>query len=232
MNEAPPRLHQRVAEHGRALAGVAVDDRSTWSLIGANLLAIVIALLFGMTLRDLMLVYWLQSVIIGLSYFVRMLALRDFSTAGFRSGGREVPETTGGKVSTALFFAFHYGFFHFVYFMFLVAGPAHAGDAPAAHPLAGLLLCGLAFAGHQAYSTAKKIALEREARPNLGTMMFTPYVRILPMHLTIIFGGILGPSTASWLLFVGLKTIADVVMHVIEQHLTRKSLQEILPGGI
>ena len=226
---APPRLHERVAEHGRALAGVAADDRSTWSLIAANLLAIAIARLFGMTLRDLMLVYWLQSVIIGLSYFVRMLCLKDFSTKGFKRGDSEVPETTGGKVFTAMFFAFHYGFFHFVYLTFLAFDPPRHGAAPAAHPLAGLFLCGLTFAVHQIYSTTKKIALDRQGCPNLGTLMFTPYLRIVPMHLTIIFGGMLGPDAVSWLLFVGLKTAADVMMHVIEQHLTEKSLPEILP---
>ena len=227
----PLRLHERVAEHGRALAGVAADDRSTWSLVAANLLAIAIARLFGMTLRDLMLVYWLQSVIIGAAYFIRMLCLKNFSTEGFKRGDSEVPETSAGKLFTAMFFAVHYGFFHFVYLVFLAGDfPGHAA-APAASPLAGLFLCGLVFALHQIFSTAKKIALDRQRCPNLGTLMFTPYLRILPMHLTIIFGGMLGAGTLSWLLFVGLKTIADVVMHVTEQHLTEKSLQDIFPNA-
>jgi len=226
---APARLHERVAAHGRALAGVAASDRSTWSLVAANLLAIAIARLFGMTLRDLMLVFWLQSVIIGLSYFVRMLCLKDFSTDGFTTSGGEVPETTGGKVFTAMFFAFHYGFFHAVYLVFLLGGMPQFGRAPAPPPLGGLVLCGLVFAVHQVFSTAKKIVLERAGRPNLGKLMFTPYVRIFPMHLTIIFGAMLGPGLGSWLLFVGLKTAADVAMHVKEQHMTEESLPEILP---
>jgi hypothetical protein len=45
--------------------------------------------------------------------------------------------------------------------------------------------------------------------------MFTPYVRIVPMHLTILLGATLG-SGKGLLLFGVLKTLADVVMHVIE----------------
>lgn len=32
----------------------------------------------------------------------------------------------------------------------------------------------------------------REGVPNLGAMMFAPYARIVPMHMTIILGGFVG----------------------------------------
>ena len=31
--------------------------------------------------------------------------------------------------------------------------------------------------------------LDRQGTPNIGTLMFTPYIRIVPMHITIILGG-------------------------------------------
>ena len=47
--------------------------------------------------------------------------------------------------------------------------------------------------------------------------MFFPYLRILPMHLTIIVGGAIGSAgTGALLFFLVLKTIADVIMHRIE----------------
>jgi hypothetical protein len=55
-------------------------------------------------------------------------------------------------------------------------------------------------------------------RPNIGTLMFMPYLRILPMHLSIILGAVLGGSTAV-LFFLALKTAADAGMHVIEHAL-------------
>lgn len=50
--------------------------------------------------------------------------------------------------------------------------------------------------------------------------MFFPYARIIPMHLTIIFGGMflyLGIGSVFVLvLFLGLKAVADLIMHIIE----------------
>ena len=46
--------------------------------------------------------------------------------------------------------------------------------------------------------------------------MFTPYLRIVPMHLTIIFGGLMAHTNAGLLLFGVLKTVADVAMHAVE----------------
>lgn len=52
-------------------------------------------------------------------------------------------------------------------------------------------------------------------------MMFFPYARIIPMHLTIIFGGMLSEWTfaakTTLALFMLLKTFADVIMHVVEK---------------
>jgi len=61
---------------------------------------------------------------------------------------------------------------------------------------------------------------KKQEKQNLGTMLFFPYVRIVPMHLTILFGGIfLGAVVALTpvlVFFLVLKTAADVVMHSIE----------------
>jgi hypothetical protein len=46
---------------------------------------------------------------------------------------------------------------------------------------------------------------------NLGNMMFAPYIRILPMHLTIIFGAMFKIPLE---IFMSLKTLADVVQHI------------------
>ena len=71
----------------------------------------------------------------------------------------------------------------------------------------------LAFALNHFWSYRYNRDVDRQGTPNIGTLMFTPYVRILPMHLTILTGGLLGKGL---LLFGGLKILADVVMHLIE----------------
>lgn len=210
----------QIAQTGKVLAGEALHDASVWSLVAANVFAAGVAWWAQMSLRELMLVYWLQSVIIGLSFFLRMLSLRDFSTEGSNMNGRPVPETAEGKRKVAGFFALHYGFFHFIYLMFLSFDGERGGSLGAPWALG---LCALAFLANHAYSLVHNVAADRRGRPNLGTMMFLPYARIVPMHLTIIIGGLLHGSAAAWWMFTGLKTFADVLMHALEHHVLRKA---------
>jgi len=48
-------------------------------------------------------------------------------------------------------------------------------------------------------------------------IMFQPYFRILPMHIFIIVGFNSEPDsiTSAFLIFIGLKTIADILMHIV-----------------
>ena len=57
-------------------------------------------------------------------------------------------------------------------------------------------------------------------KPNLGTLMFYPYLRILPMHLLIAAGHLLGGSQLAG--FIVLKTLADVGMQAVEDRLFLK----------
>jgi hypothetical protein len=52
--------------------------------------------------------------------------------------------------------------------------------------------------------------------------MFLPYGRVIPMHLTIILGTFFSGGTAGLLIFGGLKTAADIVMHKVEHRLLRR----------
>ena len=78
-----------------------------------------------------------------------------------------------------------------------------------------------AFALAHGYSLCWNKARDfRDRKPNLGTIMFYPYLRIIPMHLTIIIG-----STATSLalpLFIVLNTLSDAGMHKIEHALFRR----------
>ena len=60
---------------------------------------------------------------------------------------------------------------------------------------------------------SNKVADEQKTQ-NIGRMMFSPYARIIPMHLIIIFGAFLGKS--SLIIFLLLKTAADIVMHSVK----------------
>ena len=185
-------------------------DTSVWALITANIAALVIAIWQGWTLSELMLLYWGQSVIIGASYVARILSLEKFSTKNFRINKRAVEPTSQTKRQTAFFFVIHFGAFHLFYIGFILK------DAPVTTAFdIGLLVCTLAFAANHWFSYQYHRDLDRQGTPNIGTLMFTPYLRIIPMHLTIILGATLGGG-AGLIVFGILKTIADAIMHVIE----------------
>lgn len=186
-------------------------DGSLWALIGANLLSLVIAVAADWSLGSVMLLYWSQSVIIGLANVARILTLERFSTENFQINDRDVAPTPAVKRQTAFFFLVHYGMFHAVYFMFMCVQT----DALASIST-GLAACVVLFALNHAWSYRYNVALDRRGTPNIGTLMFTPYLRIVPMHATILVGGAFAPSTATLVLFMLLKTGADVAMHLVE----------------
>jgi hypothetical protein len=195
-----------------------ITDRSAASLVLANLLTVVLALWQGWDLAPLMWVYWFQSVVIGIFNFVRILCLGRFSTKGVKINDRPVDPTRSTKFQTAFFFLFHYGFFHFVYMVFLgVERPLEGAET-------GLVfVCVAAFLLNHAYSFIHNRESDRRKVRNIGTLMMFPYARIIPMHLTIIFGGMMAGGVATLLLFLGLKTAADVVMHAVEHHMKSAS---------
>jgi hypothetical protein len=206
----------------REMAAEARTDKSLLVLLAANLVALAIAYASKMSLRELMLVYWIQSVVIGVASVIRIARLERFDTADLRINDRQVAETPATKRQVAAFFAVHYGFFHLIYFVFIAAGPARA-DAGRLAPLYVYAVLALIFAANHGYSLAHNLRRDARGRPNIGTLMFLPYARIVPMHLTIIFGGLLAGSTFAFFLFGLLKTAADAVMHVVEHRVLGKT---------
>lgn len=194
-------------------------DPSLWAIILGNLFSIILAVIQDWPLGEIMWVYWGQSVIIGVMNVLRMLSLKEFSTEGLRMNEQPVPETPAAKVEVATFFAFHYGFFHFVYAIFLWQEmPLDTLDIN--HAIF-MLLCITGFVGSHSFSLFHNMNRDfRQQKPNLGTLMFYPYLRIIPMHLAIIFGSQI--EALGLLLFMGLKTLADAGTHMIEHHLFQK----------
>jgi Family of unknown function (DUF6498) len=190
-------------------------DASAWSLVAANVVSLIVAVACGWSLVELMLVYWLQSVMIGVSYCARILSLEKFSTENFEINDHAVAPTRETKLKTAGFFAVHYGSFHVVYLVFI----ASEAD-PGAFADPQLWFCAVAFAVNHRYSYRYNRDMDRRGTPNIGALMFTPYLRILPMHLTIVFG-LLASTVVGVILFGSLKTAADVAMHAVEHRLLR-----------
>ena len=215
ISDPKPRLGELLGSLYRQ-EGVA---ESMLPLLAANLLIIVIAVAAGWRAADVLWIYWGQSVVIGVFNVVRMWNLRRFSTDGLKQNNKPVPETEAGKRGAAIFFFFHYGFFHLIYALFL--GSMTNGEGSPFEPM--VLLCIGLFVLTHGYSWLRTREADEAGKPNLGAVMFLPYARILPMHFTIIFGGLLmGNSTLLLILFLLLKTAADCLMHLVEHAWLRK----------
>ena len=181
-------------------------DLPLLSLLLANGITIVLALLQHWAVGTVLAVYWFQSVTIGLFTVVRLLGV---------SAGRDGRERFKG-IALAGFFALHYGLFHLVYLVFIVAFVL-SGTYGIADPVGIALGCALFFVNHLVSFLWYRP--REEASPE--AIFAEPYARIVPMQLTIIFGafltamvpGALGAELVL-LLFLLLKTVADVAAHL------------------
>lgn len=218
-------------------------DRAVAGLVAGNLLALVCALLFEWGLVHLLWPFWIQSVIIG-RYACRRIMVAADADAG--SGGPRVRGPLGRPATgrlMAAFFALHYGFFHLIYAFFLLAftlmaspeGVIDVRNASTGETIAvrvgrvgaldWLVFAGIGWTFWRAHRASHRahVGADLAGRPGLGVLMMIPYARVLPMHLTILFGMWLGGGPAAVALFVLLKTAADLVMHRFEHRLLRQA---------
>lgn len=194
-------------------------DPSLIGVILGNALSIVLALIFNWDLGDILWIYWAQSITIGLTNFIRILSLKEFTTKGLTSGGRPVLETQKAKRDTAFFFLVHYGFFHLVYAVFLFQRKPL--DLLAPDDVAFLLVAIGGFVLSHVFSFIhNKSADFRHKKPNLGLLLFYPYMRVLPMHFIIPTATFLGGGAMT--AFMLMKTVADAGMHMVEHALFRR----------
>ena len=207
-------------EYGSTLvtSGKYVIDRSVTWLLFSNLVTLVLAVWQHWNVSELLWIYGGQSVIIGWFNVHRILGLKRFSTEGFRINNRPVQPTRATRRQVALFFALHYGVFHFGYLVFLFSDARMHG----ALPVLGVVFCILVFYFNHRFSWRYNREREAGRVPNIGNIMFFPYLRIIPMHLIIVLGGLLaGNSVIALVVFLLLKTMADVAMHIIEHAMAR-----------
>ena len=196
------------------------DRGSVWMIIITNVVALAIAWWQHWSLPLLLWPYWVQNVVIGWYSGKRMLALERFTTegtSGFTGGSDEEI-----KRNTVRFFAMHYGLFHFGYLFFLFIF-ASTGKMPGNQPYpevtgadaAWIAGVSLLFALTHHASFKRNLESDRKGCPNIGTLMFLPYARVVPMHIMIILGLASG-YVGAILIFGTLKTLADVGMHWVE----------------
>jgi hypothetical protein len=198
------------------------SDREFWFILLFNLYLAMGFQRNWLSMDTIVWIYFFQSIIIGLSNTVRMICLKKFTTENFTINDQAVAPTNKTKWTSALFFLFHFGFFHLVYFVFLIINTLHNGSKLDLN----LVFINIAIMFVNAIiSTWSIIIQDKEEKPNISGMFFTPYLRVVPMHIFIIIGftnklnlnvvlPIVGAIHIFWV-FLILKLVSDLIMHIL-----------------
>ncbi len=184
-------------------------DPSAISLIVSNIIIIILAIFQKWDVTTVLWVYWMQSTIIGFFQFLRILSLKKFSTENFSINNVPALATQNTKLYTAFFFLFHYGFFHFIYAFFIF----NFFKSSQSFDFSYLFLGGLVFFLNHSFSFFRNRIVDEQKIQNIGTLMFSPYARIIPMHLVIVLGAFFA-SQIQLVFFLGLKTAVDLLTHI------------------
>jgi hypothetical protein len=196
-------------------------DYGLYAILAANVLTLVIAVWRDWSMIELVFPFWMQSIVIGFYARRRILKLRQFTTDDMLVNGKRVDPTAKTQRWIANFFTLHYGLFHLFYLMFIgvFVGSGSADAAPAEPQLVEqryiYAAIALSFLISHGASHREHVAADLAGKPNIGTLMFIPYIRIVPMHLTIMLGAMAGGASAIYA-FMALKTAADLGMHWVE----------------
>lgn len=170
------------------------------------------------SIDTIILLFYIQSVLIGVFNVLDMLTLSNVAVDPARGKG----DVLASKGCAAGFFTVHYGMFHLVYLFFLSTIIHFKNiDLPFVYLSLWVLLatCTVNFVQNKIRN--------RTETANLGVMFFMPYPRVVPIHLMILAPVFLHISAS--LVFLVLKTIADVIMHVVSQRAVFKPIKNAAP---
>lgn len=207
-------------------------------LIAANLVPVAGVLFFGWELLPVLLLFWMENVIVGLFYVLRLM------TAG--------QGAVKDKIGLTIFFMFHYGFFCLIHGTFVLAlfgkeilrqygldvglvfpTPLIVSTIIARyHLLPGVLSLFVShgFSYFHNYLGANEY---RDARPN--RLMFMAYPRVVVLHMVILVGGftllMLGSPAVLLVVLVVLKTALDVIAHRYEHVRHAAAVEEGVAAG-
>ncbi|MFN8299294.1 MAG: DUF6498-containing protein [Chitinophagales bacterium] len=203
-------------------------DHQFWSLLAINIIIIIYYFYYHTSFKTLVWVYWSQSIVIGVFNFLHLVTIENIVPGSIEMNKEKVK--TPGQVIGCIgpFFAFHYGFFHLVYlvFLFSITDANEKLDYHLLQVAVGTLVL------DQLWNFIRLREYEKTHPANVGVLFFLPYLRVVPMHLTIILPAFIGIS--SMVLFLFLKTGADLLGYIITRAIYGKDsdVSVTAPGDV
>ena len=217
-----------------------IQRRSSVALIVANLIPVIGVLLYDWDVLSILLLYWTESVIIGVLNVARMLASDsgDVLQGVLALADRPIPDEVrnsmpkiGGSILKFIlipFFVVHYGMFCYGHLMAIVS--IFGGGGISLRASTALFeywqptfwIAVVAVFGSHLYSFMANFIGEGEyKRANLMLLMHRPYGRIVAMHIAIVLGaGLvmwLGTPLPMLLILILVKTFLDMRLHEKER---------------
>lgn len=202
----------------------AVHTSSVLALILANLVPVYGALYADWTVFELLLLFWLENVAIGVFFLARILVAEPDERSAWAK-----------KVVMVPFFILHYGFFAALHVVFLltVFGGGEAGSALSMEPWVSFATvfhvvgaAGLGWAvlplvaSHGVSFVTNYLGKGEYRRVTVTQMVAQPYARVGVLTVVIVLGGgavlLLGSPLPALLLLVALKIGLDLRAHVRE----------------
>jgi hypothetical protein len=207
----------------------ALTDWSTSVLIFSNIITIIFAIIENWDISIIMFIYWCQSVIIGIFTVIKIVNLKNISTAGFAPGLVNHSDIKATKRLAIIIFVLYYGMFHVAYLFFLGLNHFFLQGSNIIISNFFIILSILIFFANHLFSFYYNKEKDANKKQHIGKVIMFPFIRIIPMHLTIIFGlGFMwfGMPQITLVIFLLLKTVADVMMHLVEHK--PKALEKML----
>ena len=197
------------------------------ALIVANVIPLVGVVIFGWSVWNILVIYWLENGIVGVINVLKMASATGETAANpspltFMVNGQ--PATQLSKPALIPFFVVHYGIFWFVHGVFVLTLPAFlsmASDTAMRLDLGAVLFAAIALAISHGLSFWWNFLRGGEyRRVTPAGLMFAPYRRLIALHLTIIFGAMAvmftGAPVAAVAILVAIKTLLDLGLHLAE----------------
>ena len=196
--------------------------RSTAGLLVANAVPLVGVVAFGWSAHALLVIYWLESAVVGASFYAKIRRARgEDDPAALPSmsfNDRAIESFVGEESATiARFYLTHYGGFWAIHGFFVLAFGLAMPALRVADPLV-VAVAVLPLAGYHVVSYRSNFVGDREyERVGPVTMMVEPYRRVLVLHVTVVLGAFavaaLGTPFGMVALLVVLKTALDLWGH-------------------
>jgi hypothetical protein len=183
-------------------------------LIAANLVPLFGVYFFGWNTGEILLLYWSESAIIGFYTVAKMVVAKLPPKQVKLYAGSENASMAANalKFFYIPFFIVHYGGFmlgHLVFIMVLFAPSFSLGFlAGMAVGFASLLV------SHGVSFVTNYLEKKEYEKTSIDRLMFSPYPRIIAMHLTIIFGAFIN---APLVILIAGKTAIDLWSHLEER---------------